>query len=228
MLWQRWINFSYNIIYNPFLFRMSENKSLIEKVNTLLQKIEQRFSTDTPPAGKTLEMGEAKLKDGTIVTYQGELNVGSVLNVVASGGEPTPAPNGDHELEDGTIVTVADGVVTDIKKAGEGDGEGESAEVIVNAKKVEEMQAEIASLREQLGKYADLANQFASLKEDATKQNETVQNLFEAVQLLSQTVEPETNPAPSKQSFSKMVNGEKTSKIEEIMAGAKRFKEQQN
>lgn len=205
---------------------MSDNKSLKEKVNALLAKIEQRFSTDTPPAGKTLEMGEAKLKDGTIVTYQGELNVGSVLNVVAPGGEPQPAPNGTHELEDGTLVTVAEGIVTEIKKAGEDDSEGEGAEVVVNAKKVEEMQAEIASLREQLGKYADLANQFASLKEDATKQNETVQNLFEAVQLLTETVEDEQKPV-EKQSFSKQVNTEKQDKIAKAMEGAKRFREQQ-
>lgn len=206
---------------------MSDNKSLKEKVNALLAKIEQRFSTDTPPAGKTLEMGEAKLKDGTIVTYQGELNVGSVLNVVAPGGEPQPAPNGTHELEDGTLVTVAEGIVTDLKKAGEGDGEGEGegAEVVVNAKKVEQMQAEIDSLREQLGKYADLANQFASLKEDATKQNETVQNLFEAVQLLTETVEDEQKPV-EKQSFSKQVNTEKQDKIAKAMEGAKRFREQ--
>ena len=59
---------------------------------------------------------EAKLKDGTIVQYEGELNVGTALNVIDAGGEVSSAPNGSHELEDGTIVTVAEGIVTEITK----------------------------------------------------------------------------------------------------------------
>jgi hypothetical protein len=62
-----------------------------------------------------LEANTGKLKDGTIVSYEGELEVGVVLNVVAEDGTMSVAPEGSHELEDGTVVTITNGVVSEIK-----------------------------------------------------------------------------------------------------------------
>jgi len=58
---------------------------------------------------------EAKTKDGVIVKYEGELKEGTPLTVMVE-GVAAPAPDGEHELQDGTIVTVAGGLVTGIKK----------------------------------------------------------------------------------------------------------------
>lgn len=60
---------------------------------------------------------EAVLKDGTVVTNaQGteEISVGDELLVVAEDGTTSPAPDGSHELEDGTIVVTVAGLVTEI------------------------------------------------------------------------------------------------------------------
>ena len=68
----------------------------------------------------------AKLKDGTIIEYE-NLEVGTIVYVVTPAKEATedseatektttPAPEGSHELEDGTIVTVdAEGKITEVK-----------------------------------------------------------------------------------------------------------------
>jgi len=65
--------------------------------------------------GKILTVNEkfinAKLKDGTEVSISGKgLEVGGKIFVVKD-GVPTPAPDGDHELEDGSIVSVKDGEI---------------------------------------------------------------------------------------------------------------------
>jgi hypothetical protein len=58
---------------------------------------------------------EAKLKDGTIVKVEGDsLAEGAKVVVVTEEGE-IPAPNGVHELEDGSKVETVDGVVKSIQ-----------------------------------------------------------------------------------------------------------------
>ena len=57
-------------------------------------------------------MGEGKLKDGTMITYD-ELEVGYPIMVVTDQGT-NPAPDGTHELENGTKVTTVNGLITEV------------------------------------------------------------------------------------------------------------------
>jgi hypothetical protein len=60
---------------------------------------------------------EAKLKDGTVVKVEGEsLAEGAKVVVVTEEGE-IPAPNGVHELEDGSKIETVDGLVKSIQAA---------------------------------------------------------------------------------------------------------------
>jgi hypothetical protein len=73
--------------------------------------------TGTPQATPVTQGGEAKLKDGTVIKYDTPaLAIGSTLTVITPEGEAS-APNGDHEAENGDIITVVDGKVTDLKPA---------------------------------------------------------------------------------------------------------------
>lgn len=59
---------------------------------------------------------EAKLVDGTVVKVEGEnLMEGAKVVVVTEQGE-IPAPDGVHELEDGTKVQTVEGVITKIEE----------------------------------------------------------------------------------------------------------------
>lgn len=61
------------------------------------------------------QFAEATLVDGTVVSTEGEMMVGSVLYVVTEEGNVT-APEGMHETTDGQIVTVdADGTILSIE-----------------------------------------------------------------------------------------------------------------
>lgn len=62
------------------------------------------------------KMAEAKLADGTIIQWEGDLVEGAAINVIAEDGNTTPAPDATHELEDGTKVTTVGGLVTSIEK----------------------------------------------------------------------------------------------------------------
>ena len=61
-----------------------------------------------------VEFAEGVLADGTIVKFD-KLEAGGIISVVTPDGE-IPAPVGEHELEDGTIVVVSEeGVIAEVK-----------------------------------------------------------------------------------------------------------------
>lgn len=57
-------------------------------------------------AAAHVEAKETTLKDGTKVSIEGDM-----VSVVAEDGTKTPAPDGEHELADGTKVTTKDGKI---------------------------------------------------------------------------------------------------------------------
>lgn len=50
----------------------------------------------------------AKLNDGNIISYDGELATGTIVMVVDESGASLPLPIGDYKLEDGTTFSVVD------------------------------------------------------------------------------------------------------------------------
>jgi hypothetical protein len=103
------------------------------------------------------EFKEAKLADGvTIVTWDGEL-LGADLMVISEEGK-IPAPDGDHTLESGEMVTVADGKVINIEPAKE-----EEEEIEIELAEDPEVEAEIES------EDYDMKSVVSMLKECMTK-----------------------------------------------------------
>jgi hypothetical protein len=72
--------------------------------------------------GEELKFGQATLADGvTVVTFPEDVPmVGEPINIVVEGQE-MPAPDGEHALADGSIVVVAQGIVTEIRPAAPAD-----------------------------------------------------------------------------------------------------------
>jgi ribosomal protein S13 len=100
-------------------------------------KIKGLFES-TPEGEVKVQMAEYSLKDGTKVDIS-SLEVGG--DIALKDGKP--APDGEHELVDGTIIVVASGKITEVK----GIEEEPSVEVEIEAgkdkdKKIEEMESE--------------------------------------------------------------------------------------
>lgn len=86
---------------------MSDQKTVIQEIKNLMVKF--GFMSEE------LKFAEAKLVDGTIVKVEGDLVEGAAVKVVTEEAE-IPAPDGVHELEDGTKVETKDGVIVKVEK----------------------------------------------------------------------------------------------------------------
>jgi hypothetical protein len=61
--------------------------------------------------------------DGQTLEYEGELIAGETLVYIVTEEGQSPAPDGEHTLSDGTVLTVEGGIVTVITKAANGEQE---------------------------------------------------------------------------------------------------------
>lgn len=80
------------------------SKEVLKEIRTILGFSEEK---------KEVEMAEATLVDGTIISYDGELAVGTEI-FVQTGEGLIPAPDAVHEVEGGLLVTTEGGIVTEI------------------------------------------------------------------------------------------------------------------
>ena len=121
------------------------NNQIMTKLEEMLDKLDKKlFGTQEEVAPVEKTYGSAKLTDGTEISWEGELAQGSPV-MLADG---TVAPDGQHTLEDGTVISIVGGVVESIAEP------EQSQEVEVN------MSAEIESLKLQV---AELKNTIASI-----------------------------------------------------------------
>ena len=94
----------------PYKFK-TMNKINLESVISTLKSV--FADAETEEVVTEDKFGEGTLVDGTIVKWEGELVEGAALVVVMPEGE-VAAPDGTHELSDGTVVETAGGLVVNI------------------------------------------------------------------------------------------------------------------
>jgi len=95
----------------PYKFKKMNKLNLESVINTLKSVF---ADVETEVATEEVTFGEATLVDGTIVKWEGELMEGTALVVVMPEGE-VAAPDGIHEVSDGTIIETAGGLVVNIQ-----------------------------------------------------------------------------------------------------------------
>jgi hypothetical protein len=114
--------------------------------------------------GMSVKLEQAKLKDGTIVEVE-KLEIGFPVSIVAADGTMTPAPVGEHELEDGTkIVVDENGVITEIMSAEE---ESIEIEIPIAAAAEEDKPAETTEMENKMEEKIKML--FAAIEEVATE-----------------------------------------------------------
>ena len=168
--------------------------NLNETINNILPtelkaKLKSAFMqfAETPavePQQEPIKMAEIKLVDGNVVSVEGEFVVGAKIFLVTPEGLVV-APNGEHTAEDGTVVTVLDGVITEIEAK-----EVETPEMPEEMSEINKLKTEMASMLAELN----------SLKASFEKQNETSKLTLSAINKIIET--PVAEPVEMKVDFS--------------------------
>lgn len=106
---------------------------------------------------------EGVLADGTVVATPNEsFEVGAELYVIDAEGNPQPAPDGEHTLDNGSVIVSVGGFITEVKEA-EPAEEEMSADI---AATIAAMDEQLTSIKNQLAeKETELASVRAELSE---------------------------------------------------------------
>jgi hypothetical protein len=155
---------------------MSLLTDTLNKINDTLSKFKNSEDAETENSDK-LNMS-AELSEGGSIYFDGELAEG--VAVFTDEAMETPAPDGDHLLADGRVVTVAEGMVSVIAAASaedepmpEGDAEN---------KDVDELKNTVATLTETVTAQTESINKIA----------ETLKNMTPAFTALNKLVPGDT------------------------------------
>ena len=119
-----------------------------------INKIKQMFAEagELPSAMPLQSMAEYTLKSGAKVMID-KFEVGGKVTLVDEGGNQVPAPVGDHELIDGSVITLDENsIITAIKVPEVELPEVPEVEISVESKKVDEdmMKKKIEEMQKQL------------------------------------------------------------------------------
>ena len=141
---------------NKLNINMSKEKSFADEIKEGFAELKNLFLSSTK-----VELAQAKLADGeTVVEFEGDIIAeGTALFIVTEEGS-APAPDGDHEMEDGTVVTVTDGIVTAIKE--------KEAEAEAGADEMKELQEALTALG------TELKAELSKLKIDLASKDEKI------------------------------------------------------
>jgi C4-type Zn-finger protein len=131
------------------------------KIKTMMDELKALFA-EVNPEGAVVAFDKATLKDGTIITWEGELAEGTAILVESPDGN-IAAPDATHELENGTLVTTVNGLVTSIVPFVETE--------IVTVE--EDLKSEVTELRSVVSNLETVVAKFASQLE--AKDNEIKQ-----------------------------------------------------
>lgn len=167
-------------------------KDAIEKIKSMLFGDEEKQMAVPVPA-EPQKFEDYKLKGGAVVSID-KLEVGGSVTL-----EGAPAPDGEHELENGRVIMVSGGLITEVK---EGNGVTPTVEV------------EVEAMKKLPGKFNEMqtgVNELKKLVEDQAKTIATQQESLKQMFSLVETIANNSIEAPKEQvkSFEEMTPLEK-------------------
>lgn len=193
--------------------QLSINSALTpEEKKALKANIVQLNEQVAAPAAPAVQLTEMKTKDGKVLTIDGELKEGATVMLVDPTNGPSQAPDGDHELEDGTIITVAGGLVTMVKPVSAPEPAAEMAQV------VQQMEAKFSAQTKEIEKsysvkLAEQKKDFEDkLKDLSNKVLLTSQLLDKIIETPIDTIEfsaAKSSKALTEEEYNKLSNADK-------------------
>jgi len=192
------------------------SKETLDKVKSLIFGEEvKEVEAEATPEVTEVKLMAAELADGTMVNIDPALEVGAMVTVEVE-GEVMPMPNGDYPLADGTVVTVMEGAITDIKEVEAEEEEAMEteatpepvAETVTEAKIRKIIESTETVFNEQFAKLTEeletVKTEFAKYKAEADTKEKA---MFTAVEELAN----ESSVAPIKKKRSGVISPKKKS-----------------
>lgn len=157
----------YHLILNNIIM---STKDAIEKIKAMLfGDMEKQVAVPAPAEPQKFE--DYKLKSGAVVSID-KLEVGGSVTL-----EGAPAPDGEHELDNGKVIMTSGGLITEVKEA---NGASPVVEVEVDAMK---------KLPGMFSEMENGVNELKKLVENQTKtiavQQESLKQMFSLVETIS-------------------------------------------
>jgi len=199
------------VINNKTIDNMS--KETLDKVKSLIFGEETtEVAVEATPEVTEIKLMAAELADGTMINIDPALEVGAVVTVEVE-GEVAPMPNGDYPLADGTVVTISEGAISDIKEVEAEEEEAMETEVTPVAETVTEAKIRkiIESTETVFAKVETLETELETVKAEFAKYKAEADTkekaLFSAVEELA----TESSVAPIKKKRSGVISPKKKS-----------------
>jgi hydroxymethylpyrimidine pyrophosphatase-like HAD family hydrolase len=195
----------YETIKNKIINNMEFNK--LKKVlgEDLTNQLKKVFSEETPVA-PAIELAETKLLDGS-ASVKGTIAVGESVTLIMADGSEVPAPDGEHTLEGGVVITVANGVIEEVATAEEENPLNDEA---MMSKVNEALEAQANEFNNQIAEiHSKYAKEIEALNAKTTA-------LFSAVGILAKTEEVEEVSKDAKRK-SASVSHSQFSRLTEIL-----------
>ena len=174
------------------------------KVKDLIKNLFKKHDLDHKEVFGEIELAEATLEDGTVITSDTEFAVGVPVMVKTEDGTPMPLPEGSYSLQDGTAFTVdAEGVLL----TWGAEEEEEEMSSTLTEEKVESMIKEAVST---------MLEEFSKIQEEGAKDAEAkIEELSKELETALSKADAESSKKPRKVEIQKSF--EKMSKKERMM-----------
>ena len=160
-----------------------------------------------------VQLMAAELADGTMINIEPALEIGAVVTI-ESEGAVAPIPSGEYSLADGTVITVVEGVISDIKaveveeEAPEAPAAAAAPETVTEAKIrkiIESTETVFAS------KFSKLTAELTSLKLEFAKYKAVAGSKERAMFVAVSSIANESSVAPIKKKRSGVISPKKKS-----------------
>jgi hypothetical protein len=154
----------------------------------MTDKLRSVFNTDQPEPTVFV-----KLADGS-AELKGTIEIGQPITLVDAEGVESPAPNGEHAIEGGKIITIAEGVITEISEA---EAEIVEEEEVMSAEKIQALiQSSLTTQASEFKKVTDaMAKTIAELKEGNKVAFQAVAESLELIaEMKASAPEPKADP----------------------------------
>ena len=166
----------------------------------------------TPTEVIEIKLMSMELADGTMINIEPALEVGAMVTVEVE-GVVAPIPNGEYPLADGTIITISEGAISDIKEVEAEEEEAMETEVTTPVETVTEAKIRkiIESTETVFAKVATLETELENVKAEFAKykaeSDVKEKAMFSAVEELA----TESSIAPIKNKRSGVISPKKKS-----------------